>query len=226
MFGNAQRQGRAAGRGRGRRLHSIAGMLEGKRFAGAFELNGSTYRFIYDPARAEVIDRRLRLRGTLTVRDARGRARSQENVGALLVATQGGVGAAPIRRQIMVGGVATGTAATSGQQQQAAGQGEGAARREQQGARSLPEVDSTGPFSFCGVMYFHLDRLNGAALGVSANLDRVQLNARLAPADEPGRDLQALYSTVADALYTGSPDDRLATATVGEINKQLTARVQ
>jgi hypothetical protein len=75
-------------------------------------------------------------------------------------------------------------------------------------------------------MYFHLDRLNGAALGVSANLDRVQLNARLAPADEPGRDLQALYSTVADALYTGSPDDRLATATVGEINKQLTARVQ
>jgi hypothetical protein len=199
-------------------------MLEGKRFAGTFELNGSIYRFTYDPARAELIDRRLRLRGTLTVRDARGRARSQENVGALLVATQGGVGAAPIRRQIMVGGVATGTAATSGQQQQAAGQGEGAARRTEQAARPLPEVDSTGPLSFCGAMYFHLDRLNGAALGLAANLDRVQLNARLSPTDEPGRDLQALYSAVADALYTSSPDERLATAAVGEINKRLNAR--
>ena len=224
MFGNVQRRGGAAGSKS--RLYSIAGMLEGKRFAGTFELGGSTYRFTYDPAGAEVVNRRLRLRGRLTVTDPRGRVRSQDRVGAQLIATQGGVGAAPIRRQIMVGGVSTGTDATSGQQQQAAGQGESAARRAEPaaGARALPEVNSTGALSFCGVMYFHLDPLNGAALGVAANLERVQLNVRLAPTDETGRDWQALYSSVADALYASSANDRLAAAAVGEINKQLGAR--
>jgi hypothetical protein len=128
----------------------------------------------------------------------------------------------------MVGGVASSTASTSGQQQQVAGEKPDAATRKPDAADSpkpitLPEVESTGPLSFCGAMYFHLEPLDGSALGVAADLGRVQLNVRLAPVDNSGRALQGVYSSIVDALYGKQADTRMASDAVGELNKALAA---
>jgi hypothetical protein len=206
------------------RLHSIAGLLKGRSFAGSFEVAGSTYKFSYAPSQGEIAGQKLRLQGRFTVTDARGRTRHSDNARAVLIATQGGVGAAPIRRQILVGGVSDSTASTSGQQQQQAGGVAGTEPKrpdDSSRARPLPEVDSTGPLSFCGVMYFRFEPLDAGRLGVIADLSAVQLNARLAPTDDKGRDAQGIYSAIADALYRDKKDEKLARVAVAELNKYL-----
>jgi hypothetical protein len=213
-----QKQATAAGA----RLYSVAALLKDRYFAGSFDVASASYRFIYTPVKAEVADRKLQLEGRLVVTDARGRARTQERVKALLAATQGGIGTAPIRAQVLVGGVQSSTAATSNQQQQVAG--EAAKKPEEPVAPPkvrLPEVDSTGPLSFCGAIYFHFEPIDARALGVRADLSRVQMNARLAPGDERARALQGVYSAIADALYGKEVDMRLAEVAVRELNKLL-----
>jgi hypothetical protein len=70
-------------------------------------------------------------------------------------------------------------------------------------------------------MYFQLEPLDGRALGVAADLSRVQLNVRLAPTDNTGRALHGIYSAIVEALYVKSVDRRLATDAVAELNKAL-----
>jgi hypothetical protein len=225
MFGRTQKAGRQKQINRAR-LHSIAGILQGRNFVGGFNLAGANYKFTYAPSKAAVIGRRLQLVGRLSVTDSRGQTRTKENVRATLLATQGGLGAAPVRQQILVGGVAASTASTSNQQQQQAGGVAGVEPGKRDDAaktRPLPEVDFTGPLSFTGAMYFMLDALDAAAIGIPADLSRVQLNARLAPADDSGRALQGIYSTIADALYTKQVNQPLAAAAVVELNKLLAA---
>ena len=125
---------------------------------GAFQIGASSYELAYTPSSASIVGRRLQLQGRLTVKDSRGQVRTRERVRATVVGTQGGIGAAPPRRQEHTS-VATATP-------------------------QLPEVESTGGTSFCGALYIHVEPLTGSALGVSADLSRVQLNARLAPVDE------------------------------------------
>jgi hypothetical protein len=72
-------------------------------------------------------------------------------------------------------------------------------------------------------MYFRLDAMDGSAVAVPADLSRVQLNARLAPADDAGRALHGIYSTIVDALYARRVDTRLAAAAIAELNKMLAA---
>jgi len=206
----------------GARVHSIAALLKASHFAGSFDAAGASYRFTYAPTKAEVAGRKLQLEGRLVVTDAGGRARTQERVKALLAATQGGIGTAPIRAQVLVGGVQSSEAATSGQQQQVAG--EPAKKPEEPAAppRAVsPEIDSTGPLSFCGAMYFHFEPLDARALGVRADLSRVQMNARLWPVDEKSRALQGIYSAIADALYGKEVNTRLSEIAVRELNKLL-----
>ncbi|HYP28231.1 MAG TPA: hypothetical protein VE262_16065 [Blastocatellia bacterium] len=209
------------------KIHSMAASLRAGRFAGTFAAGGPTYRFAYAPASAALVDQRLELRGRLTVTNARGRSFAREGVRAVLVGTQGGIGTAPERRQVMAGGVQTGTLATSGQQQAAADTREAARQDPRQapaeGARTpaLPEVDSTGPYSFCGVMYFQFEPLDGRALGVAADLTRVQLNARLAPGDDVGREHHAVYSSLVAALSGEGRDARAAAAYLEELNRSL-----
>jgi len=182
---------------RGPRIHSVPAILRGRQFHGGFELGGATYELIYAPAVASVVGRRLQLQGRLTVKDSRGQTRTRERVRATLVGTQGGIGAAPPRRQEHT------TVASATPQ--------------------LPEVESTGATSFCGVMYIHFEPLAGGALGVAADLRRVQLNARLAPVNDSERALQGAYSWVIDALYGQKPDASAAAVEIAELNKLLRA---
>ncbi|HWP42554.1 MAG TPA: hypothetical protein VNO14_04915 [Blastocatellia bacterium] len=189
-----QNAGGSRARSRAARLHSIPALLKESRFEGAFELGGSKHRVVYAPARAEISGGKLKLQGKLSVIDSRGRARSLDGVSAVLASQQGGMGGLPRRL------------------------------REREAATSqLPVTDATGPLSFCGVMYFHLQPLDARALGVRADLSRVQLNARLAPTDDTARDLHGLYSMAVAALYTDPADERAASAAISEINKVLGA---
>jgi hypothetical protein len=179
------------------RLHSIPALARGRRFDGSFSVGGVNYEFSYAPARVSIVGRRLQFQGRLTVKDARGQTRSRDQVRATLVGTQGGIGAAPTRP----GNQASGATASS----------------------DLPDVESTGSTSFCGVMYIHFERLAGKLLAVAADMSRVQLNARFAPLDDAERTVQAVYSSVVTALYGKQPDATAAASAVSELNKLLTA---
>jgi len=194
------------------KLHSVAALLKERRFDGSFEVAGSSYRFTYAPAKAEIAGQRLLLRGQLTVTNPRGQSRTKENVGALLASTQGGIGTAPVRSQALIGGVVPSQPAVPTPQQPSTASAD---------SKPLPVVESTGALSFCGVMYFQLEPLDGRGLGVAADLSRVQLNARLAPTDNAGRALHGIYSVIVEALYVQSADRRLATDAVAELNKAL-----
>ena len=194
------------------KLRSVAALLKERRFDGSFEVAGSSYQFTYAPAKAEVAGQRLLLRGRFMVTNSRGGSRTRENVGALLASTQGGVGTAPVRSQALIGGVVPSQPAVPTPQQPSTTSAD---------SRPLPAVESTGPLSFCGVMYFQLEPLDGRALGIAADLSRVQLNVRLAPTDNEGRALHGIYSAIVEALYGKSADRRLATAAVAELNKAL-----
>jgi len=213
----------------GPRLHSIGAVLKQRNFVGSFEVAGAGYKAVYVPSKAELAGQKLQLRGRLEITDSRGQTRARDNVRVLLVSAQGGIGTGPIRRQVMVGGVGASTASTSGQQQQVAGEKPAAAAEKKPDTvdtaktTPLPEVESTGALSFCGAMYFRFEPLNEAALGVAADLNRVQINVRLAPIDESGRALQGVYSSIVDALYSSKIDTKMASAAVGELNKLLAA---
>lgn len=180
---------------RAAQLHSIPAISRGRQFRGKLELSGAGYEVAFAPAKASVAGRRLQLQGRLTVKDARGQTRSRDNVRAMVVGTQGGIGTAPPRRRLNVI-----VAAETPQP---------------------PEVESTGPTSFCGVMYIHVEPLAGNSLGVPADMSRVQLNVRFAPVDESERALQGVYSAIVDALYGKQIDARAAADAVSELNTLL-----
>lgn len=178
------------------RLHSIPALARGRRFDGSFSVAGMNYEFSYAPARVSVVGRRLQFQGRLTVKDSRGQTRTRDQVRATLVGTQGGIGAAPARP----GNQASGATASS----------------------DLPDVESTGATSFCGVMYVHFERLDGKLLAVPADMSRVQLNARFAPLDDAERAIQGVYSSIVNALYGKQPDATAAASAVSELNAILT----
>lgn len=177
------------------RLHSIPALARGRRFNGSFSVGGMNYESSYAPAKVSVVGRRLQFQGRLTVKDSRGQTRTRDQVRATLVGTQGGIGAAPTRP----GNQASGATASS----------------------DLPDVESTGATSFCGVMYLHFEPLVGNALGVPADLSRVQLTARFAPLDDAERTLQGVYSSIVNALYGKQPDATAAAVAVSELNAIL-----
>jgi len=182
------------------KIHSMASSLKAGHFSGRFEapgLRASTYSFTYAPAKAALVDQKLELRGRLTITQGRVRSSSREDVRAVLIGTQGGIGTAPAAAQTPA------PAQTPAQ------------------TPALPEVDSTGPLSFCGVMYFQFEPLDGRALGVPADLSRVQLNARLAPGDEAGRGLHAVYSSLVSSLNGERRDARAAALALEELNRSL-----
>jgi len=212
---------------KGRKLFSVPAWLSERAFAGSFDLAGSTYGLTFAPARAGSSGNELQLRGRLAVTDPRGRARARDGVLVTLDSIQGGIGAPPVRRRAIATGAQTGgNTATSQQKQQVAGENEKrAGEKEEEKTRAvsggLPVTESTGPTSFTGVMYFHFEPLDGRALGVPADLGRVQLNLRLAPLDATARELHTLYTDAVDALQGEQPDDDRAAAVIREINRLL-----
>ena len=229
IFNQAKKRGgkpgaqasRASGR---RKLHSIPVWLSERAFVGSFDLAGSNYRITFAPAEASSANEELQLRGRLTVTDPRGRSRVQDSVRITLDSIQGGIGAPPLRRQAIATGAQAGQTATSQQKQQVAGENEkraGEKQEEKTEAKShgLPLTESTGPSSFTGVMYFHFEPLDGRALGVAADLGRVQLNLRLAPLDPDARTMHSLYTAAVDALQGEHADRGQAAAIIRELNQ-------
>ena len=177
------------------RIHSIPTRARGRRFDGSFNVGDMSYELSYAPAKLYVAGGRLQFEGRLTVKDSRGQSRVRDRVRGTLVGTQGGIGTPPSRP-----GNPTSSATASS---------------------DLPDVESTGASSFCGVMYIHFEPLNGKALGVPADMARVQLNARFAPVDDVERTLQAIYSSAVNALFGKPPSTTAAQSAVSELNAIL-----
>jgi hypothetical protein len=212
--------------GNQRKLHSIHGLLRGRLVDGRFEVQGQPYRFSFVPATAALADGKLVLTGRLAVQSPQRIMRFVDSVEARLVAFQGGVGVSPVRRQLLTGTVQTSQTSTSDQKME---QEKGPETELQPGLHAFesprldalgrPVVESTGPLSFVGVLYFSLSALDGHTLGVPLDLSKVQLNLRLATTDDLARELQNLFSDVSDALYKEPKDERAARESVEELNR-------
>ena len=198
---NQKKPAGASGKSALPKLHSVGALLKGREFVGSFEVGGSAYNFTYAPSKAALVGRRLQLTGSLTVIDARQSTRpqphSQKDVRATLVGIQGGIGSAPPRKKPPA--------------------------EVYPALAGVPPVESTGSLSFAGVLYFHFEPLVGSAIGLKADVSRLQLNARLYPVDDKERALQAAYSQASDALLGKQIDQPAADEAVSELNKLLAA---
>jgi hypothetical protein len=212
--------------GNRRRLHSIHGLLSGRTIEGGFEARDQPYRFSFVPATAAIADGQLVLNGRLTVDSPQHVRRFMDGATARLIATQGGVGALPARRQLLAGAPQTSQTSTSDQklEQEAGPQTElqpglHAFENPKFDEQGRPVVESTGPLSFVGVLYFSLAPLAAATLGVPLDLSKVQLNLRLAPTDDQARDLRDIFSDLTAALYGQPRDERAAGRLIEELNR-------
>jgi hypothetical protein len=180
------------------RVHSVGALMRGRDFTGSFEIDETAYNLVYSPTRALISGRRLQLIGRVTMTaqgNGRDSSKTQAGVRATLVGTQGGIGTAPTRRKTP--------------------------SDVYQPATGLPPVDSSGALSFAGVLYLHLEPLQGSAYGVKADLTRLQVNARLLPLNDLERSLQAVYSSIADASFAEQPNQSAIADAIGELNRLL-----
>src|SRR6266705_1534285 len=97
MFGSGQKRAAAKTGAKRAKLHSIATMMRGRSFASRFDVAGVTHSFTYFPAKATVTGNKLQLTGDLVVVNLPSRPR---DVRATLMAAQGGIGTAPLRKQL------------------------------------------------------------------------------------------------------------------------------
>jgi hypothetical protein len=72
------------------KLYSMFALLQGKIFKGSFETTSGVHQFEFHPANASLANGKLQLSGTIMI----GR-KKQDGVKAVLIATQGGLTAAP-----------------------------------------------------------------------------------------------------------------------------------
>lgn len=175
-----------------RKLYSMAAVMRERSFAGSFETSRASYEFLYQPATARLANNRLELTGTLRVTSTRGVKREAGNVRARLASTQGGLGTVP-----------------SVIQQRA------------RMTSSLPLTEATDESGFVGVLYFSLSGINARSLGLSLDLSKVQLNARLYPTSETERQLQVIYSDLVATVYGEKPDLELAQENLKSLNRLL-----
>lgn len=119
--------------------------------------------------------------------------RKVENVIATLVSIQGGLGTVP----------------------------DAISRRPLKMPSGLPLTEATDLWGFVGAMYFQLSPIKANALGLTIDMSKVQLNARLFPTSDLERELQVLFSDVAAALYGANPNPQAATPFVAAINQLL-----
>jgi hypothetical protein len=210
-----------------RKLHTIHALLRGRIFVGQFQAKGETYDFSFVPAEASIAQQKCVLRGRFSVKPPKQSLRFTDQVEAVLVATQGAVGASPVRRQLLTGTAQTAEIATPEQKLE---QEKGPETELQPGLHAFdppkrdslgrPTVESTDALSFVGVLYFHLSPLDGEALGIPLDVSKVQLGGRLAPTDNRTRDLQFLFSDLVMALSDNS-DSEATNSCLAGINSIL-----
>lgn len=115
------------------------------------------------------------------------------NITATLVSTQGGLGSAP--------------AAINA--------------RPADSPPGLPITEFTGSRGFVGALYFQLSPIKASALGLTMDMSKVQLNARLFPTSEVERELQVAFSDVVAALYGEKPKPNAALPPLAALNQLL-----
>ena len=196
-------------RGKEPAIHSIAALQRDRGFAGRFEVSGGAYEFEYIPAKAEVVNGKLNLLGDLSVTGPQKKKQVRKTVRLALQSTQGGLGGSPTLRMTLPASAEAAAARMKELGMSAAGD------------RPLPVTDSTGALGFVGVMYLRFEPLVGAQLGVPADLSRLQLNARLFPANGTEETLQYLYSHIVDTLCGPSTDAAAANVFVKDLNQVL-----
>jgi hypothetical protein len=181
-----------------KKLYSICGAQRGREFAGSFETSAGKYEFAYTPRAARLVGNKLELTGDFSVGAAKGPKRQVKNVTATLASAQGGLGVVPpkiLERQPNL------------------------SLPIRTGPSPLPVTEATGDLGFVGAMYFHLSPLNGRALGLSLDLSKVQLNARLYATSDLERDLQFEYGELVAAAYGKTPDAKAAASHVEQLNR-------
>jgi len=208
------------------KLHTLHAVLRGRVFDGKFEVRGKTYGVVFLPNRATIVDRKLVLTGRMGFSVPQQATRYIDGVSASLMATQGGVGVSPVRRQLLAGTAQTAQTATSDQRLE---QEKGPETDLQPGLHSFeppkyddlgrPIVEATGSLGFVGVLYFKLSPLDSKSLGIPLDTSDVQLGARLAPTDDLARDLQLLFSDIVLGLENKS-EETLRPA-IDALNKAL-----
>jgi hypothetical protein len=180
------------------KLHSVAGLQRGREFAGEFETNAGKYQFVYTPRAAKLVNGKLELTGDFGVTAARGQKRQVSDVKATLVSSQGGLGVVPQRVIERTPNLSLPIRTPDG---------------------PPPTTEATNELSWVGAMYFRLSPLDARALGLTADLSAVQLNARLLATSDLERDLQEEYSNLVAVAYGRRPDARKATPHVEAINR-------
>jgi hypothetical protein len=178
------------------KLYSIHALPSGRGFSGEVEAGRAKYRFEFSPRSAAIVDRKLVLAGSVTVKAPNGGKRTVNKVEAKLLATQGSTGPAPPAPRSITPPARPAISA-------------------------LPITDATGGFGSVGVIYFKLSGLDGKAAGLPFDLSNTQLNARLYATSEVERDLQWLYSALVRATLGESPDEKAAASYLAEINRIL-----
>jgi hypothetical protein len=181
------------------KLHSIHALPSGREFSGVIETGTAKYQFSFSPKTAAIVDRKLVLAGSVTVKSAKGVKRTVDRVEAKLLATQGNPHPSPpVPRSL-----------------------------EKQVTRPTitpPFTEATGDLSSVGVIYFKLSGLNSKASGLPFDLSETQLNARLYPRSEIERDLHWLYSALVRATQGERADEEKVSVYLAEINRILKAK--
>jgi hypothetical protein len=178
------------------RLYSIHALPAGREFSGVIEAGRAKYQFNFSPRAAAIVDRKLVLTGSVTVKAPKGGKRTIDKVEAKLLATQGSAGPTPPAPRSID-------------------------PRFIPAFSSPPITEATGDFGSVGVIYFKLSGLDGKAAGLPFDLSDTQLNARLYATSEMERDLQWLYSALVRATLGQSPDEQAASVYLAEINRIL-----
>ncbi|MDQ3684332.1 MAG: hypothetical protein M3430_01850 [Acidobacteriota bacterium] len=210
------------------KLYSVAGLMNERLFTGRFNARGTTYNFSFAPTSAALSDKgQLELTGDFVISSRPGTSRLMPDARATLIATQGGIGSSPPRRQALVAATTTsGNVATPQQKQEEAKAPEtkqepAAPATPAPSASALPITEATDDLAFAAAMYFQLSPLDARALGVAIDMNRVQLNARLAPTSDFERELQLLYSDVVAATGGAKINEGDARRYVGELDRVL-----
>ncbi len=201
---------------RGMKLHVLHMVLRGRVFDGKFEARGKTYSALFIPSEANIVDHKLVLTGRMGFTAPQQPTQFVNVVSASLMATQGGIGVSPVRRQLLSGSSQTLTSDLKLEPQK------GPETDLQPGLHSFeppkyddqgrPQVEATGPLAFVGVIYFKLSPLDSKLLGIPLDMSDVQLGARFATADELARQLQLLFSDVVAALDNKLDQDKAVAA--------------
>jgi hypothetical protein len=164
------------------------------------EARKTRYQLAFTPQTATILNRKLVLNGSMTIKAPNGQKRVADNVVATLLAIQGSASSPPPPPRSFAQSIQPATAVPE---------------------TSLVITEATGDLGSVGVMYLKLSGLEGNALRLPVDLNGVQLNVRLSPASETERELQWLYSALAKATMGDSPDEQNTTNYLTEINRIL-----